>query len=284
MRNINYLSGIQGVGPGAVSTLSIPVGRRYHSIKAFVSGTFNSAVSYDPTELIASARLICNGVVIRDLLPADVISIAKLNNITPDTANGELPFYFSEPWRASIIGEEATSWDLIGGNVQTFTLEITWRATSVTGSYAITAPAIAIEASFDYGRNFGTDGKPLLNIIKMLRNAVNVPTGESDIYPPNAGTYPIQRIHYRVSTGTFTSIKVYNNSVIVQEGLTAQLNDFYKDYKILGTNFGLCSVFDYSQQLTDALFVANNNLDLKVTVSAAATLTYIMEQRAPAFV
>jgi len=283
MRIINFLSGIQGVGAGAVATLDIPVGRRYHGIKCFVSGTFNAATSFDPAELVASVRLLCNGVVMRDLLPADVINISKLNNLVPSTANGELPFFFSEPWRASITGEEATSWDLIGGNVQTFTLEITFNSVSVTGAFAITNLAVAIQAEFDYGRNFGTDGKPLLSIIKQVRNTVNAPSGQSDIFPPNV-QYPIQRIHFRVSANAVTSIEVYNNSVKVMEGLLAQLNTFYKNYRIIGTSFALSAVFDYTQQLTDALFVANNNLDLKVTLSGAATLTYIMEVRAPGFV
>jgi hypothetical protein len=283
MRVINYISGIQGVGPGNVATLNLTPGRRYHALKCFVSGTFNSATSFDPAELIASVRLIANGVVIRDLLPADVINIAKLNNITPSTANGELPFFFSEPWRATIQGEEATSWDLIGGGVQTLTLEVTFNSVSVTGSFAITNLACAVEAAFDYGRNFGTDGKPLLNIIKQLRTTRAVPSGQSDIIDLPA-QLPIQRIHLRTSTGAISAIEVYNNSVKVLEGLLAQINTFYKDYKITGTFFGLSTVFDYSQQLTDALFVANNNLDVRITCASANTLTAIVEQRAPGFV
>jgi hypothetical protein len=274
---------MQGVGPGAVGTLDIPVGRRYHSLKIFVSGTFNAGASTNPVELIASLRLIANGIVIRDLTPAQIIKIAALNNITLDATLGELCWFLSEPWRSSIIGEEATSWDLIGGGVQTLTLEVSFNSVSVTGAYAITNLALFAQGSFDYGRNFGTDGKPLLSIIKQLRNTLNMPAGQSDIYPPNI-QYPIQRIHFLPSTGAITALEVYNNSVKVLEGTTGQINDFYKDYKVIGTAFPISAVFDFTQQLTDALFVANNNLDLRITCASANTLTYVTEARAPGFV
>ncbi len=282
MRIINYINGMQGVAAGAVATLDIPVNRRYHALKLFVSGTFNAAPSTNPEELISSVQLLVNGVVIRDLRPGDVIKIAKLNGITPDTTNGETPFYFSEPWRASVIGEESTSWDMFGQ--QKFTLQVTFNSVSVTGAFPITNLAAAVEASFDYGRNYDDKGQFFLAIVKQLRFGYSAPIGSVDLtnLPMQ---FPIQRIHFSPSTGTLSSLIVYNNSIKAMEGLTAQLNDFYKDFKLVpASGFALSAIFDHTQQISDALKVENNSLDVQPVCSAANNLTVIVEHRANGYV
>lgn len=282
MRIQNYITGIQGVTAGGVATLNIPIDRRYHALKLFVSGTFNAGTSTDPNELIASARLMVNGVVMRDLLPSDIIKIAKLNGITPDTTNGETPFYFSEPWRASVLGEESTSWDMKGQT--SFTLEVTFNSVSTTGSFAITNLAAAVIGSFDYARNLNGANQPFLAIVKQLRYSVSAPAGQFD-FTTLPTVHPIQRTHFRTSTGTISSMEVYNDSTKVMEGLTAQINDFYKDYKLVpASGFSLSAIFDFTQQISDALFVQNNNLDFRITSSAANALTAIVEARAPGYV
>ncbi len=280
MRITNFLTGIQGVGAGNVATLDIPVARRYHALKIFVSGTFNSAASTNPVELITSARLLVNGTLIRDLLPADIINIAALNNITAQASNGELPFYFSEPWRASVIGEEVTSWDL--ALQKKCTLEITFNSVSVTGSYPITNLAVAAVATFDYGRNVDQNGNPLNNIVKQLRYSLASLVGATDI-----GTlptqFPIQRVHFRVSSGSISSIIVTNNGAKVMEGLTAQLTALYKDYKVIQSAYAISAIFDYTQQISDALLPQNNNVNFQPVCSAAGTITAVAELRSPGF-
>lgn len=277
MRIINLLYGINGVVAGGSATLDIPTGRRYHALKAFLSATVSAAPSTDPTLIISSARLLVNGIVMRDLTPLQIIGIAKINGITPDTTNGELPFYFSEPWRASVLGEESTSWDLPNQSTK-FTLEMTFLATAV-------APACVVEAAFDYGRNVepGTN-KPFLAIIKQLRFTKSNPAGAIDLTDLPM-QFPIQRIHLSVSAGTISYIQVFNDTETILEGLTAAWQDFYKDYKIVvGSNFSASAIFDFTQQISDALFVRNNNLNLRPTCSTAGAITAIVEHRAPGYV
>lgn len=276
MRIINILSGINGVVAGGSATLTIPVGRRYHALKAFLTATVGGNPSFDPTVIISSARLLVNGVSMRDLTPAQIIGIAKLNGITPDVANGELPFYFSEPWRASVIGEESTSWDVT--EQATFTLEMTFLGTAV-------APACVVEAAFDYGRNKDGSGKNFLAIVKQLRFTKANPAGIIDL-TDLPQQFPIQRIHLTTSAGTITSAEVWNDTVKVMEGLTAAINDFYKDYKLTpaASGFGLSTVFDYTQQISDALFVVNQNLNVRPLCSNAGAITAVVEFRANGFV
>jgi hypothetical protein len=275
MRIINILSGINGVVAGGAATLDIPVGRRYHALKAYLSATVGGNPSTNPEEIISSARLLVNGVVMRDLTPLQIINIAKLNGVTPDTATGELPFYFSEPWRASVIGEESTSWDM---TVQSkFTLEMTFLSTAV-------APACVVEAAFDYGRNRDEKGNAFLAIVKQLRFTRSNPAAAVDI-TDLPQIYPIQRIHLQVSAGTISSLEVWNDTVKVMEGLTVNLNDFWKDYKLVPAGlFSLSAVFDFTQQISDALFVTNQNLNVRPTCSTAGSITAVVEHRAPGYV
>lgn len=275
MRNITLLNGFNGVVAGGVATLDIPTNRRYHSLKAFLTATVGGNPSFDPTVIVSSARLLVNGVVMRDLTPLQVIGIAKINGITPDVANGELPFFFSEPWRASVIGEESTSWDLFG--IRQFTFELTFLATAVT-------PAAVVEAAFDYGRNVDAGNKPFLAIIKQLRFTKSNPAGAVDLTDLPM-QYPIQRIHLTVSAGTITYLEVWNDTVKVLEGITANFQDFYKDYKItVAPNFSASAIFDFTQQISDALFVVNRNLNVRPTCSNAGAVTAVVEHRAPGYV
>lgn len=274
MRIINLLSGINGVVAGGNATLSIPVGRRYHALKVFLAATVGGNPSTDPTAIITSARLLVNGVVMRDLTPTQILDISRLNGITPSAAAGELPFYFSEPWRASVIGEESTSWDVT--NQATFTLELTFAAGAVN-------PSAVVEAAFDYGRNRDASGKDFLAIVKQLRFSRANPSGAVDL-TDLPQVFPIQRIHLDVSVGTVTSLEVWNDTVKVWEGTIANLNTFLKDYGLDGTQFGASAVFDFTQQISDALFVTNQNLNVRPVCSNAGTLTAIVEHRVPGYV
>jgi hypothetical protein len=269
MRIVNYINGIEGAVTGGTATVNIPVGRRYHALKVYVTAD-NGAPTTDPAAILDYARLLVNGVVMRDLLPADYINIAKLNGITP--AASELPFYFSEPWRASVVGEESTSWDLFGQSK--CTLELKFK----TGLTAITC---AVSASFDYGRNIsGT--KPFLAIVKQLKQTYNAPSGVYDV-TTLPKTFPIQRILLNASTGTLNSVEVTRDNEKVQESTTAQNSTFLKDYGLAAANFSFPVVFDFEEQISSALIV-NRELNVRVVSSSANTLSAIIEHRVPDYV
>lgn len=271
MRILNFINGIEGVGSGNTATANIPVNRRYHALKVFPAGTDGTGATTDPVRLIARVRLYVNGVVIRDLTPTMILKIAALNGIT--VATGELPIYFSEPWRASVLGEELPSWDL-AGQIKT-TLEITYLG-------SLTGLSTAIIAAFDYSRNFEVKNGvnvALLNIIKQKVRNYNANSGVYDVTTLPIEN-PIQRILLQTSTGTISQVETYRDNEKVQEGLTAENSAFLKDYKMDASQFSFPLVFDFEQQLSSALLVAKDLL-LKVTSSAANTLSVIVEERAP---
>lgn len=277
MRVQNYINGIEGVTPGGVCVSNNPLNRRYHGAKIFATanttGGSPTAIT-DVTQIVDSVRQIVNGVVIRDTTAAELLAIAKLNGQT--VGNNELPIWYSEPWRASVLGEEATSWDMF---FQTkFTYEIRLKST-------ITSPAVKILASYDFARNVSVEnGKQVyfLSIIKQLPFTYNAPAGQYDITSLPI-RFPIQRIHLQASTGTISPVEVTRDGEKVLEGTSAELARFLADYSLDSTAFTQSLVFDAEQQISSALLVSRELL-VRLTSSAANTLRALVEHRANGYV
>ena len=270
MRIKSYINGVEGVIAGGIATVNVPINRRYHAIKSFLSATVGGNPSTDPTAILDYVRQIVNGVVMRDLTPAQYLAIADLNGQT--VGAGELPFWYSEPWRASVVGEEATSWDMFGQTK--FTLEFKFKATAVN-------PTLVIEAAYDYGRNV-SDGKPFLSIVKQLAQNYNAPAGKYDVTTLPV-IWPIQRILIGVSAGTVVDVEVYRDSERVHEGTAAQNARFLADYGLDGTAFSYPIAFDYEQQISSPLIVGKE-LNVRVNSSQANSLSAIVEHRANGYV
>jgi hypothetical protein len=215
-------------------------------------------------------RLIVNGVVMRDLLPAQILGIAKMNGITPVT--GHLPIYFSEPWRASVLGEESTSWDTFGQN--TFTIEIGIDS-------GATAPGLKTLAVYDFGRNV-SDGNPFLAIVKQTQIAFNAPAGQFDMTTLPIRN-PIQRIELVAASG-ITSVEVTRDSEKVYEATTAENAALLQAHGLSDpTEFAFPIVFDASQQISDNLTV-DRDLVVRAVSGGAQTVTAVVEHRAPGYV
>lgn len=264
MRILNYINGVEGVVTGGTATVNIPINRRYHQLKVIVTAGGGVTAA---SAILDYVRLLVNGVVIRDLSPAEIIAIATLNGLT--SVAGEVPLYFSEPWRASVVGEEATSWDLFFQ--QKCTLEMKFAAGLVT-------PAAVVLGQFDYGRNV-SDGKPFLSIVKQLKQTYNAPAGRYDV-TTLPKTYPIQRVLINVSAGTVVDVEVTRDNEKILEATVAQNSAFLKDYKMVASAFSYPVAFDVEQQISSALIV-NKELNVRVNSSAANTLTAIVEHRTP---
>lgn len=268
MRRVNYINGISGVAPGGVATLNIPTNRRYHGLKLFASVTEtvagNATASTAPADVIEYVKLIVNGVVIRDLTPAQIIKLVQAN-FGGTAVTDHIPLHFSDPTRATIIGEEATSWDMFGQN--TFILEIKFKA-------GTTNPQVDVQATFDFARNIA-DGKPFLNIVKQHAITVNAPAGEYDIVNLPL-TLPIQRLHIEPSTGTVSVVEVNADGENVFEATKAENDALHIDYGI-DSPFGFSVIFDYEQQLTSPLKVPRD-LNVKPTFSAANNATIVLER------
>ena len=268
MRRISYINGISGVAPGGVATLNMPLNRRYHGLKLFPSVTEtvvgNSTASTDPTDVIDYIKLIVNGVVIRDLTPDQIIKLAQVN-FGGVAVSDHIPIFFSDPTRATVIGEEATAWDMFGQN--TFILEVKFKS-------GTTNPQVTVQASYDFGRNLA-DGNPFLSIVKQHAITVNAPQGEYDIVNlPIA--LPIQRIHIEPSTGSVSLVEIKADGEDVFEATKAENDALHADYGI-DTPFGFSVIFDHEQQITSPLKV-QRELNVRPTFSAANNATLVLER------
>lgn len=257
---------MNGVANSGVGTLNIPVNRRYHELKLNCT---QANVAANPTTTISNVRLFVNGQTIIDTTPSALLAIANTFGVTPTF--GEIPIFFSEPWRFTPQASEATSWDLFGQ--QTFVLQVTFL--NPAGAVGCT-----VSASFDTARNLDRQGKPFLKIMKYVTNAFNMPTGQSNILTfPLA--WPLHRIFMAASTGTLTNLLFTADGTKVLEGTPAQILEFLNDYAIDGTNFSFPWIIDYDQKLSSAL--SAQTLDCQITCSAANTLTATIVQEVPGY-
>lgn len=271
MRKIEPLHGVEGVVAGGIALVNIPVNRRYHAIKIFAGANDSEG---DPLASVESVvdyvRVIINGVVFRDLTAVNYRKIARLNGMT--VATNEIPLYFSEPWRASITGEESTSWDLSG--VVKATIEIKLKS-------GIVSPSVKVQAVSDFGRNttLGTDGQlvPFTAAVKQLTLTYSANQGVFDITTLPIGS-PIQRIHFLTSSGTISSVEVIRDGEKVHEATIAENTRFLADYGIAAAEFTYPLIFDFEQQISSPLIVSRDLL-VRPTLSANATLTAIVESR-----
>lgn len=268
MRRVKYINGISGVAPGGVATLKMPLTRRYHGVKIFasVSETVagNATASSDPKDVIDGVKLIVNGVVIRDLTPTEIIKLAQAN-FGGVAVDDHIPIHFSDPTRSTVIGEEATAWDMFGQD--TFVLELKLKG-------GTTNPKVTTQATYDFDRNM-SNGKPFLNIVKQHSLTWNSPQGEFDIVNLPIDL-PIQRLHIEPSTGTVPSVEVSSDGEGVFEATKAENDALHKDYGI-DSPFGFSVIFDYEQQFTSPLKV-QRELNLKPTFSATNNTSIVLER------
>jgi len=190
---------------------------------------------------------------------------------------GQLPIYFTEPWRKIVNHDTATSWDLFGQSTYQILGGIT------TG---ITSPGVVGSYEFDFLRNSIPDrsgkGAPtyFLKPVKQHSFTFNVPAGVYDITTIPI-TYPIQRM-FLYGPAAPTYLEIYSDGNKVLEGTAEQINQLYRDYGFNTDPFNICAIFDPNQRIGDAL-KCFQSLDIRVTSANAAALTILVESNPPAF-
>lgn len=270
----NYVPGMQGIGSGSIGTLTVPVNKRYHSMRILT--TNNAGVLSDPTLIVSNVQLEVNGTTIRQGAPVTFINIAKTFGYTPGT--GEIPIFFTEFWRnESPRAAEATSWDMFGQN--TFTVKLTFL--SPGGGVGVQS----VLADFDMKRNVRRDSSnnwvPFLEIIKQYDISYNANSGQNDVtvIPTN---YPLQRIFTAISTNAISKVEVYaDDNFKVWEFTKAENNYMLSANQLAPANFEYPLVFDYDNRIDSSLSTAY--LDLRVFTTGAATLTHTIHARVPAY-
>jgi len=191
-------------------------------------------------------------------------------------AIGQLPIYFSEPWRRFTNHETATSWDLFGQSTYQITASITSN---------ITSPGLVGTYEFDsfpnqYRAVNGKAGERFLKPVKQHSFTFSVPAGMYPIttLPIN---YAIQRIYLYGAANPY-QIEILQDGNKVLEGTSEQVNQTLRDYGYRTDVFDVAAVFDIDQKLHGALKVANA-LQVKVWNTNAGALTVVMENTPPAY-
>lgn len=274
MRLLNLLSGIEGLITGGTITINVPVGCRYHAIH--FNPTINGAAAA-ATAFFDWIQLQVDGVTVRNLSPAQMLAIARVNGLVPPA--GDVASYFSEPWRATVTGEELTSWDMNGNGVRKFVIQAKITA-------GITDPlGLTVEATFDYGQNVDPiTGKRALSIVHQDAQTYNLPAGRYDINDIPTD-FPINRIHLFAPSSDLTQVEVYRDSQKVFEGYVFNVTQIYSDYGISfagdGTH-GFPILFDFTQQISDYLTV-KNDFYVRVWSAGAQAVTAVTERICPAY-
>jgi hypothetical protein len=273
-----------GNGQGATGTYTVA------TLVVTATNITNAGVvsPVDPRVFFTAVTHLVNGSVIRDISPVDIIGIensciASGGGIVTTRAFGELPVYFTEPWRKIVNHDTATSWDLKGQNTYSIQAQIT------TG---ISSPGLTGTREFDYLRNGipqrNASGKTtgvtyFLSPIKQHAFSFNVPGG---VYPITTLpiTYPIQRLFVRSANADISYVELYQDGNKILEGTPTQINQMYDDYGFVPGIYDFMFLSDVDQRLNNALNVTpNGQLQLKITTPGAEAVTVVMESRPPGF-
>lgn len=273
MRIYEPVSGIEGVAASATASIKIPVNRRLHMLKLFASAT---GPIYG-TAVVDTVYLYVGGRLIRTITSQQLVDIATLNGLTITQATDGLPIYFSEPWRASVMDEQVSAWDLWG---QTdMTVKVLFKA--------VTAPVLTVDMVHDDGFTTNAQGQRVLTIIKHTPFYFNAGS-KYDITALDI-TLPIHRIYLYPPAGTtIQQVKAVINNVVTAHDLSFTDNaSFLKDYKFAppasaaGAMYPL--VFDTEQQLLTRLAPPQA---LRVTVQSdlGGQILALLEHEAAAYV
>jgi hypothetical protein len=267
-RVINKITGITGVIQGAVATVKLEVGPRYHAVK--LTTKINGA-RVAATDLIDSIKIKVNEKVIRDLTAAQVIAINKLNGIT--TTLGDFGIFFSEPGRADKVDEEATAWQTLGE--RSFKIELKLKVLALPGDI----PLIEGEAIYDYDQpRYAKDhptkaGLLVKNVVRHTSQSHALAAGWNNITTLETEA-PILRILLD-GAQVISEVQAKADKLIVHESGVFENLRRLQDYGMDGTAFKYPLCFDYTERLDHYLVVGA--LNLRVNSAAAQDAVSVTE-------
>lgn len=206
-------------GTGFIGTVTAAAG----VVTAVAVTSIGTASPVNPATLITSLKLLVNGVNMRDINVVDVLKIASANGL--QLRLGELPIFFTAPWRNVNQQNELESWDLFGQS--TFQLQV---GISTTASL----PSLIGTQEFDYMRNArpGPRGEAIPFLQPLAQHSFTWPivAGRNDINTLPF-SYPISRMFFQGSTaGAISQVEIYQDGNKVFEGTLAQLEQSYEEY------------------------------------------------------
>jgi hypothetical protein len=281
MRRYEPIAGITVGQSGSDSTIPVPVNRRLLAIRLYAQGIAAGPVTVYGAAVLADLQIYVGTKLVRNLLAQEALDIANLNglNIVPSATVG-VPIFFVEPWRASVMDEQVSAWDVFGAAAVTIKARTKAALTGVTLSAVV---------DFDDGFTTNAQGQRVLNIIKQEPINLGSLGAIADIISPTIPVdMPIQRVLLYPDPGvTIQAVKVtVNNNTVVQDMTQAQNIEFLADYKMLaGAGNGVMYpvVFDANQQMFDGLPV-EQGIKFHIQQSGPGTIKMVVERRANDYV
>lgn len=210
---------VDATGAGFVGTVTAAAG----AITAVAVTSTGTATAVDPATFLLGIKLLVNGVNMRDINPVDILKVAMANGLQPRL--GELPIYFTPPWRNVNQQNEMQSWDLFGQS--TFQLQF-------SVSTLVSSPAFVGIQEFDYMRNVrpGPKGEQIPFLQPTAQHSFTWPIvgGRNDINTLPF-SYPISRMWFQGSTaGSIYQVEIYQDGNKIFEGTLEQLYEAYTEY------------------------------------------------------
>ncbi len=224
MSNATYTSAGGGVqitdATGVGAQLSIVVSGGAVTSVAIVSGGTPGPIS--PSVMCGVVKQSVNGTIMRDITADQILRIAIANGYVPNF--GELPIFYTEPWRKASRAAKITSWDLAGQSSFTTQFQI---------ANGITTPGLAGSIEFDYGRNGPTvNGKftPVLQPVTQHSYSQQLAVGQNSITTIPI-TSPILRMWILGATpGAIYQAEIDQDSQKPMESTYVQMAEMYAPY------------------------------------------------------
>jgi hypothetical protein len=280
MRIFEPIAGIEGIASGATASVKVPVNRRLHSIKLFAQATAPGPVTVYGADVIDEVLQYVGGRLIRVMTALELLFLRDLNAalVTPAVDISGVPIFYSEPWRASVMDEQVSAWDLFGQSDMTLKVKI---------KPGLTNPTLNAIMCHDDGFTTNAQGQRVLNIVKHTPFFFNA--GSSYDITGLDIDKPISRIYlFPEALKSIDAVKVVINDTQTVHEMTAKENAaFLADYGLsavpgpVGDPYPV--LFDANQQFFDSLPPVRS-LRLTVKSSAAGQIKAILENRATAYI
>lgn len=283
----NTITFTDATGTGFVGTVTASSGA-VTAIAITVNGT-PSAIA--PGTAASTVKLLVNGINVADLTAQQEINRALFNKTT--IGAGQLPIFFSEPWRTLTRWPEITSWDMAGQ--RTFQVQI-----QLNGN--LTSPGITGVMEFDYIRNTVAGAVDAISFQAALAagkapaQMLNIISRHAFTFQVNAGLnlintipfdWPILRMHMSgLVANQINQFELDQDSNKAEVGFIGvqnagsqldQLKEFLAEDGFQNGIFDYSFVADVTQRIQDALKVAAA-MKLKVYMLQNTSLTIIQER------
>ena len=275
-RKTNPIVGLSGVEPNQTVTGKCQSDRRYHGFLINYSNAASRLAGLPATHAqmeadIGEIRFIANSKVLRRFTAAQLNTINALNKIA--VRPGQEQIFFSNPKCRTPDGEEWTAFPAYG--IPGVTLEVDIAATAVD-------PQMTIDQVYDYvpDQNKGF-------CLWEKKSVVNPNAGDMDIDNlTKKGAY--SRIH--LFTDKISRVLVKVDEVAIHDRTPEKIKAFLEPYGLEVQAGTTPIVFDYTQQISDALDMTKKAPDGKTDVvvdsfvitpthtAGVATYQYIVER------